>query len=461
MSSPLDEALLWEANNGTEDDVSAVKTPISTPCKKQPSIRRKALPQQSSTRPDERNLRPLQVIDQNRPDLPLRPNHQRPLAIHSSPSLPTRRMLGPRPLPTVPNPKSIEAIHDQSRNKENCASQCQSTVTTNFCENPVYREKQHELDQKYKANGDFRQALSINQVEEPLQSHNSGAGRFESLQEQKVSITLIRRYGGEQNNVSTVDTDGTLEIQSSGYQKFTHHTDTQAKDTGSGSEQQRNFPPFRSYIKHGPHSSTFDASEILHAASAKSPPSMNSKKRSFQRYSHYLSDRTDDSTNHERNHARDDRQFNFTTPWATQCAFSSGFAGRSLRCKTVPSNGSDIVTISELRFNLPSSQALRSPPKDPRVREQGQHNQASRLWKHKSSSSVNTDRPLELLKDSLKGQDHDRIDLSLGQEHAGGGLGGKQAKLGKLIIQPEGLQMLDLLVAANISMWWKVYDKLV
>ena len=39
--------------------------------------------------------------------------------------------------------------------------------------------------------------------------------------------------------------------------------------------------------------------------------------------------------------------------------------------------------------------------------------------------------------------EHGRIDLALGQERAGGGFGGKQAKLGKLIIEPEGLKMLE------------------
>ena len=51
------------------------------------------------------------------------------------------------------------------------------------------------------------------------------------------------------------------------------------------------------------------------------------------------------------------------------------------------------------------------------------------------------------------------MDLSLGQEYAGGGFGGKQAKLGKLIIEDEGMKMLDLLVAANISLWWRAYEK--
>lgn len=49
--------------------------------------------------------------------------------------------------------------------------------------------------------------------------------------------------------------------------------------------------------------------------------------------------------------------------------------------------------------------------------------------------------------------------MSLGQELAGGGATGKQAKLGKLIIQDEGLQMMDLLVAANMGLWWRAYGR--
>lgn len=51
------------------------------------------------------------------------------------------------------------------------------------------------------------------------------------------------------------------------------------------------------------------------------------------------------------------------------------------------------------------------------------------------------------------------LNLSLGKEYAGGGFGGKQAKLGKLIIRDEGLKMMDLLVAANMSLWWRAYER--
>jgi len=50
------------------------------------------------------------------------------------------------------------------------------------------------------------------------------------------------------------------------------------------------------------------------------------------------------------------------------------------------------------------------------------------------------------------------LDLSMGQEKAGGGNRGKRAKLGKLIIHNEGFKMLDLVVAANMGVWWSVWN---
>lgn len=56
------------------------------------------------------------------------------------------------------------------------------------------------------------------------------------------------------------------------------------------------------------------------------------------------------------------------------------------------------------------------------------------------------------------GDEDDRLDLSIGREKAGGGNRGKRAKLGKLIIHDEGFKMLDLAVAANMAIWWSVYE---
>jgi hypothetical protein len=54
--------------------------------------------------------------------------------------------------------------------------------------------------------------------------------------------------------------------------------------------------------------------------------------------------------------------------------------------------------------------------------------------------------------------EEDRLDLSIGQEKAGGGNRGKRVKLGKLIILDEGFKMLDLVVAANMGIWWSVWE---
>ncbi|KAL9625046.1 MAG: hypothetical protein Q9160_000775 [Pyrenula sp. 1 TL-2023] len=49
------------------------------------------------------------------------------------------------------------------------------------------------------------------------------------------------------------------------------------------------------------------------------------------------------------------------------------------------------------------------------------------------------------------------LDLSLGREKAGGGMRGKSAKLGKLIIEDEGLKMCDLTVSMCMAVWWMYY----
>lgn len=53
--------------------------------------------------------------------------------------------------------------------------------------------------------------------------------------------------------------------------------------------------------------------------------------------------------------------------------------------------------------------------------------------------------------------DDDRLDFSLARELAGGGMRGKSAKLGKLVIEDEGIKMLDLVVAACMAVWWRGY----
>ena len=62
-------------------------------------------------------------------------------------------------------------------------------------------------------------------------------------------------------------------------------------------------------------------------------------------------------------------------------------------------------------------------------------------------------------KPDLPSEEDERLDLTIGREKAGGGNRGKRAKLGKLIIHDEGFKMLDLVVAANMGVWWSVFDQ--
>jgi hypothetical protein len=143
--------------------------------------------------------------------------------------------------------------------------------------------------------------------------------------------------------------------------------------------------------------------------------------------------------------------YTFTSPWNGTCTFITGANGRSLKCRhTIPASGSSssnghshpqsppsAVPVAEVRFNL-------SPFGSNQVRP----------------SSLGKDGFLMLQGSSpYSTSERDRLDLSLAREHAGGGLRGKSAKLGKLIIEDEGLKMLDLLVAACMGVWWGVYDQ--
>lgn len=201
---------------------------------------------------------------------------------------------------------------------------------------------------------------------------------------------------------------------------------------------------------------------------------------SFTRDKHGFDDRLPASNREQPSTDRKSKHqgYTFLSPWNGTCEFITGVAGRSLICKhRLPAgiaaiSPSHAVTVSELRFNLPSS-ALFSVGQS-NASTQSASRKQNRLsfmskYKHRrqlsSQSSYHgsslSEPGLVTRGSSTDGSDADesKLDLSLGQEHAGGGFGGKQAKLGKLIIEDEGLKMLDLLVAANMALWWHAYDR--
>lgn len=194
----------------------------------------------------------------------------------------------------------------------------------------------------------------------------------------------------------------------------------------------------------------------------------------------------------------------FGSPWVGgRCKFSTSSSGRTLRCKhTIPGpvsasipaesgNSSHAsVPVSELRFNLPSLTKFHGSPN-----AKSQTNDSGRFQmpkighiRNKLSPEKMVQPPPKLpprphptsyasmypsddeepppLPPRLQGsyttdssdEEEDRLDLSIGQEKAGGGNRGKRAKLGKLIILDEGFKMLDLIVAANMGIWWSVWE---
>jgi hypothetical protein len=165
----------------------------------------------------------------------------------------------------------------------------------------------------------------------------------------------------------------------------------------------------------------------------------------------------------------------FLSPWNGCCEFSTSASGRSLKCKhtlnnptttsspNTPSSGIT-VEVSELRFNLPSSSSVATtststaPPRRPA---------SSYTGTYPSNYNDNAPKPPATSYAALYPSDNDEedgdpddiLDLSLGREKAGGGIRGKRAKLGKLIVHDEGLKMLDLVVAANMGVWWTVWER--
>ncbi|KAH7018136.1 uncharacterized protein B0I36DRAFT_368179 [Microdochium trichocladiopsis] len=204
------------------------------------------------------------------------------------------------------------------------------------------------------------------------------------------------------------------------------------------------------------------------------------------------------------------RGYVFISPWDGRCEFVTGNAGRTLRCNHIlpqmgggaynplvdgddsesgngwpvsgfgggPNNANsrknrNIRAVSELRFNLPSSELLNSREKRDRARSleggaarardqlQSQFSKVVQsIESHTNGQGGGANGPFGRSDSDEDFYDEDgRLNMSLGQEKAGGGNRGKRAKMGKLIIAEDGLKMLDLVVAANVGIWWAAWEK--
>ena len=177
--------------------------------------------------------------------------------------------------------------------------------------------------------------------------------------------------------------------------------------------------------------------------------------------------------------------YSFTSPWQGVCTFNNGVDGRSLKCRhSLPSHASTEpdagVNTAELRFNLPwavlrSRDANRLPgieaeklpiPQLLAKTPKEQWRRSVQTFRHKSwtsrphASTISEGQPPLLVAEPVAeedSEDENRLSLKLGRERAGGGFKGNSAKLGKLILEDEGLKMCDLTVAACIGVWWQHY----
>ncbi|CAG8299029.1 unnamed protein product [Penicillium salamii] len=119
---------------------------------------------------------------------------------------------------------------------------------------------------------------------------------------------------------------------------------------------------------------------------------------------------------------------------------------------SAPSRESPTPSDPRPPFN-PSALLRRTSQRAQRFARQSQFQSPYQAQAHAHRSTSTSSGGVDCDADS----DEDRLDFSLAREPAGGGLRGKSAKLGKLVIEDEGLKMLDLVVAACMAVWWRGY----
>lgn len=151
--------------------------------------------------------------------------------------------------------------------------------------------------------------------------------------------------------------------------------------------------------------------------------------------------------------------YSFFSPWDGRCDFSTSTSGRALKCRHHLPNNQGSVEVSELRFNLPTATKQKSTPTSLAEKRGSYFQGLHRRMKSSDSWGGGPSPEGEQVLPTYMIDEDGNLDLSLGQEKAGGGFGGKQAKLGKLIVHPDGVAMLDLLVAANVGLWWRAWER--
>lgn len=193
---------------------------------------------------------------------------------------------------------------------------------------------------------------------------------------------------------------------------------------------------------------------------------------------------TEDATQAGSGKSGREKGYVFLSPWNGQCSFTTTLGGRALKCRhTLSGNGMRIdptdptsrcsAEVSELRFNLPNIPVLSSHKGGSKSVDLSRFASKFSHMRNKLSSDSGTSSrsvpispnipAMKLTRSTATSDDDDNDDGDvldhLGREKAGGGNRGKRVKLGKLIIYHEGTQMLDLIVAANMGVFWRSWDR--
>ena len=428
-----------------------------------------------------------------------------------SPPLPDRKLLGPRPMNqrflSLENPSLQDVPEKQSINLRRWSEQPAGTPPKipprpfSGGKNSVPRAPPRPLAASLKdssiANGGhsrFRHRKPVAQfASHDLSREIKDGSNAQAIKD--ASLSLIRRYNNEQCNVGKILSKGTkttisglgeeisIYIMTHGYSRFIDPVDLFAKQAVTMTEKSDGPRDSHTPITAAEEQLCFQrhmrvSGRAMGRNQKSRPESTDSAfvhqgaRPSFDRprHSHQSSDSTESHLSFTNGSpelkAGSKKAYILRSPWEGICEFTTGVAGRSFTCKhsytsSNPRFGPGIhsAQVSELRFNLPSSKTVGSRGSKSLVSGSLNEVKRSSLFLHQHRRRSSSSFEARDTCGSLKAEPEERLDLSLGQEHAGGGYGGKQAKLGKLIIEKEGLQMLDLMVAANMALWWRVYER--
>ncbi|KAL5340522.1 hypothetical protein BJX70DRAFT_387312 [Aspergillus crustosus] len=419
-----------------------------------------------------------------------------------------RPPMPPRPLPGVPRPEAHSDNFGPSRRNQRWSAlpgerhEAGSPVrhSLDMTRPPMRPSSSHDLPPPYSPPVYSTGSPGHSPTRRPRES-------APPRRQPGFNITLIRRdpTHGSQWNVATMSTSQLdSRYKSLGLNLPAEARNLLAQRLSAAAHPDSSTPPETSAPRDSSHSRRFHRKLVV-SGPQNPEESRNSIDLSAGRPSMDTIPNSPKNTHHSTSSKLKSGYYTFTSPWNGTCTFSTSVNGRSLKCKhMIPIPGypspthsaqeNPAVTVAEIRFNTPfqsshfhhhhsSSYAspftlsqttiLKDPSSNPdpsapiyydssahpskraAIANLINHSLNRRLSNSSSSSAGGNEPPPPVL--PRRPRSEDRLDLSLAREKAGGGMRGDSAKLGKLIIEDEGIKMLDLVVASCMAVWWRGY----